>query len=439
MRILKNIFGGFLLFSLLVTAAPDARAIFSTPIASEIAAIKQHVLTARERNGTGGVGSAGTKLFTTETVKKTRDKDKEQEAKGGLVGLPGQFYDLRKRAKRASGQGEGGHYAESFALMFNRLPEQTFMDENNVTRTKPSAWITSCLRDDLFELLDLRDAVLRESLRSALMYNPDQAAILYGDYETLTGLMDLLKRHYDDSPGLFFEPGAANYYGKACPNGGFFGELGNAWEDFSDNWDVFWNLMTAGGTGKSAANGQWGSIWEMAKARAKVEAAEWVTKNQLSFTLGGEKGGDKDGLLALLKKEGTGGIGRDLLQQIDVFTNLIGVFTPVFDPDNYKKPNGDPRDVALVVKGIQNMVATRQQLLDGSLNALTFNLQFASIGEQSIKDIEKKMFDINTAIRRGYEAFGKEGGGGIQSVCKDLQTIPYNHCAGGAEVPVCDP
>mgnify|MGYP001584908926 CR=1 FL=1 len=73
MRILKYFIVGLFSLSLIVMTAPDAYAIFSPQISDQIAVIKQHVLAARQLNGTGSPRQGITKVFDYKTVKSLKD------------------------------------------------------------------------------------------------------------------------------------------------------------------------------------------------------------------------------------------------------------------------------------------------------------------------------------------------------------------------------
>ncbi|MFH1012755.1 MAG: hypothetical protein V1760_03335 [Candidatus Peregrinibacteria bacterium] len=489
MRVLKPLIIGLLISPLVLLAvAPNAYAIMSPKLEAKIALIKEHAFQARQLNGTGGASGAYdgvVELFDDETMEKIKEDDRIRRETNTIPGLPGLFHAYRNESKAHIAENEFGNYGETFSLLFNYLPSPGD-GIGGVT-------INSCVRDDLFELQDLRDAVLNEALRSALLQNDTHAKILWSDYNELRAEIDLLKAYVlapqSFEHSLFFESGQPDYYRTgACPRGGFWGDFSKAFEQLGRSWDVFTTSL-GGGLGMNTGGSQWGSIWEMALARGKVKAAQWVRKNQISLTLGGEQGGSDTSLANLLRREGLGGVGNVFEQEWRIAKSMVGPVIPLFDHDLYftaaqaiavglganesilddnacayyyadkniwtgctasqleafeKGECRECRDKVEVstslaaAQQLQYAVEARNFLLGQTRNALQFNLQFNSIAEQSIVELDKKLRDLDAQIRRGINAFDDKAGASIPDACEQVRIILLKQCPNkGGVIPEC--
>lgn len=493
MRILKASILGVFSLTLVVLAAPGAHAIFSPQISNQIAVIKQHVFAARQLNGTGSPRHGITKVFDDKTVTSLMDADRARRQEKTTTGLPAQFFDFSQDSKADVFGDELENYGSSFALLFNLMK----IDGEWI-------WINSCLRNDLMEIEEFRDAVMSEAFRSSLLLNRDQAAILWNDYKTLRTIFNLLKTQYDDSK-LFFEPEQPNYYVTHCPLGGFWGEYEKAIEDLERSWNVFttalglesfrrFGTLSDDPKENMQACGQtkcWGSIWEMAKANAKIKAKQWIAKNQFKFTLSGGGSGSDTSLVDLFRSEGMGGIGNRLEQQWNIVKGMFGPPLLIFDPNLYftaaqavaygfdiaeadilddnacayyepgqkiwrgctekelaefeeekclncRNKYNTGRTALSVTRDLEKQLQERTALLIQTETTLQFNLEFNSIAQASTVDLDKKLFDINMEIKRASEAFGDRAGKAIPSICKEMRAILLKHCPNkGGDIPAC--
>ncbi|GEM_PF-6817815 len=417
------------LFALLVSAAP-AYAMYSPKIINFITPIRQHMATARQQNGTGSVRNGVGKLFDDETIDKLNAADDQARATHGVVGS-GTFHQYRALSKADIAADEFGSFAENFSLIFNYLPVQTITD-GNTTKDAPNTGtnISSCLRNDIFSLQDLRDAVLRETLRSSLQVNRQNVAILWNDYKDLRALISLLKIDYTNKTD-FFESSDPNYYLRDfCPEGGFWGDFGLAFADFKRSADVFFTAISGQGLGQNAANGQWGSIGEMARARARVNAENWIRANQINFTLGGPQGGDPTNISELVRKEGFGGIGNMLKTEWQVAKSLF--------PVTLSFPAGADKTILNVANQYLSQLQEQSLHINQAETAIQFNLQFNSLADTNTRAISDQLSAINTEIRRASEQFGAQSGKALPTLCNQMRAILLNHCPNkGGDLPAC--
>ncbi|PIZ74383.1 hypothetical protein COY07_00800 [Candidatus Peregrinibacteria bacterium CG_4_10_14_0_2_um_filter_43_11] len=454
MRILNpKIISLFLLPIIAFTAVPNTHAIFSPVLSDQIETIKSHATAAREQNGVGTGTQAAKKVFDDKTVEKLKQDDKENREQNEPTGLPGAYTQLLGESKITDAKEALASYGESLLLIFNILPGK--------------GPITSCLRDDIFEVEKLRDTVRREALRSGLLKNSENATLLWGDYQILRAILKLMKTKFEDTKLLFDE--GKNYY-IDCPYGGFAGEFEAAFKDLENSWDRF-------ASAASGSNAQWGNIWAMAKSRARVRAAEWIKANLLALGLGGQKGGNTNSLMK--GQGGIDGVAAEFETQWGILKALIGPITPLFDPALYKGegatgkvscvyymadennwfPCNEEQSVAFkkgkceqcrsklstknpaqIAQEIQDSIQHKNIQLSEAETTLTFSLRFNNLSKNSTEALAQKLFAINGEIKRATQAPQSKGDVDVSMTCEEWSIIFAEHCAnkgGSAAVPVC--
>ncbi|MFH0820219.1 MAG: hypothetical protein V1908_00435 [Candidatus Peregrinibacteria bacterium] len=479
MQIKRFAITGLLVASFLVTGAPVVQAIYSPEVSNLIAPIRDHIFSARQLNGTGGIGNGVQKIFDDDTIAKLEEADDKARAENQVTGLPGQFHQFRQQYKSDIVKDQFASFAEDFALMFNWLPSQKYYDANGLTIETTSQLISSCLRNDILTLKNLRDQLLRAALQSTLKLNRNPATILMNDYKEVRAMITLLKRYYsnpqfrEETPNLFFPEGQTDYYLGDCPEGGFWGEYERAFEDLKRSWGVFATLAFGGGLGQSTASGQWGSIKDMAQARARVRATEYIRSNQISLTIGGPQGGSPTSIGALIRTEGLGGVANLFKTEWQIAKAIIGPITPLFDGtltligsnpcvfymseqktwractdpelEELKVGNCDrcrnrftqrtPLDIA---QDLQARMEEKDRDLVSAETAIKFNLSFNVLADANTTELDSKLTELNAIIQSASEAFGEEAGKGLPTLCNELRAILVKHCPNkNVSIPAC--
>ncbi len=391
MRILiRKIIGAVLIAILLLQQAPAANAIFSPTLSSEVSVMKAHVREARRQNGVGSFLNA---------LEKAAQASKELKAQGKASGLPGMFYLYMDLVKELILNSLGSAFRDGFALLINRWPES-------------GEFISNCLRDDIWELQALQEEILNELIKSTLLMDVVNTDILWADYQKLerwlkggevvvkingeeqTAEFTGLKGDPETGRGgyretsLLFPGGLQNYY-VDCP----YGEFTEAWRDLKLSFDQL--ITTFSGDTLS----DWGSLLEMAKKRAKSRAKKWIAANQLSLTLGGEKGGSPR---SLLNGPGVEGLAADVQTEWEFVKDYAEMVSDATWVEIAEKWDYD-ENVDTIVEAYEMAEDMKQLILTQSEDELKLNLQLNNVSEESLKSMETTLFKINKEIERAYK------------------------------------
>ncbi|MBN2095913.1 hypothetical protein JW752_00745 [Candidatus Peregrinibacteria bacterium] len=402
MRILtRKIVGIILIAILLFQQAPAANAIFSPVLSSEVSMVKSHVQEARRQNGAGSFLNA---------LEKATKASEELKAQGQASGLPGMFYLYMNLVKELIFNSLGNAFTDGFALLINYWPES-------------GEFITNCLRDDIWELQALQEEVLNELLKSTLLMDVINTDILWADYNKLErwlkgGEVTIKKDNQEvkvtfaglkgdyRNTSLLFPGGLPNYYAE-CP----YGEFVEAWHDLKLSFDQL--IMTfAGDTLKD-----WGSLLEMAKKRAKARANAWIAANQITLTLGGEKGGSPH---SLLKGPGLEGFAADVRTEwefVEAYGKMVGDSTWKEIADKW----GYDENIDTIVEAYEMAEDMKQLVIDQSEDELKYNLQLNNVSEESLKSVEAILFKINKEIERAYKTDTSPDN--LKKFCEQLSVV----------------
>ncbi|MBU1018126.1 hypothetical protein KKA33_03820 [Patescibacteria group bacterium] len=424
MRILiRKIIGTIVIAILLFQQAPAANAIFSPVISSGVSTMKAHVQEARRQNGTGSFLNA---------LEKASKASQELKAQGKASGLPGTFYLYMNLVKELIFNSLGGAFLDGFSMLVNYWAES-------------GEFITNCLRDDIWELEALQEEILNELIKSTLLMDIANADILWADYNmleawlrggqvtikingeektfTTTGIKgspENGRSGYRDT-SLLFPGGGQNYYVE-CP----YGEFMEAWHDLKLSFDQL--TATFGGDTLS----DWGSLLEMAKKRAKSRANKWIAANQITLTLGGEKGGSPE---SLLNGPGIDGFAADVSTQwefVEAYGKMIGDATWVELADKWDRAE----NISTIVEAYELAEDAKQLVIGEAGDELIYNLQLNNVSEESLKSVEATLFKINQEIERAYTTDTSPDN--LKKFCEQLGTVikvqgkSKNH-----PVPVC--
>jgi hypothetical protein len=447
-------------------------AFYSPIIAEKASSIKAHLRSAREQNGTGSVEDAVQNMI--EQNKLAADRNEAQGLPPGVsvaqsLVLKDVLADILLKP------------LDDLFLIFNLIPSASFSPASK------------CLRDDIWGLQNLRDAVVQEMIKSYLMYDRYHGDLLKKDYKWLVAHINILKK-YGSKPMepirllgktaneyLFESKSDVNYYSITITEGGC------PQSEFPPAFNEVWESIQNVGVIASGSSVEWGSIWEMAEARARRRAAEWIKANQITLTIGGEEGGNPQSLIK------GGGLDRFKGQwntQLTILKNMVGPLVPLFSwsiydkgdegktiiPDgcmyfyqdpgvyractvdqllNYKKcqdedkkneENKDkektnlkincglyknPKKISTGLEKIQTQLLKareHQETVQRAETAYIYNVQLNSVGENAIKAIAEHLGNINGHIRAGFEAEGDSES--LPTIYNNLKDFTNKYCGG---------
>jgi hypothetical protein len=512
MQFLKKSIIGFLILIGLVIQVQSAHAIYSPMISKRVNIIKQNILAARQMNGAGTLLSAAERVAA---------QDTELRNQGKATSLPGEAMKAMSKVT-----------FQTIEEVITAPLDPLYMVINIIPST--GSVVSDCLRDDIWILEDMRDAVAREMIKAYLMGDLINGGKLMDDYDYLTDNIFRLKKYgnnpsawmnvgnvYMTSSEYFFNnPSPINSYSiqfpieesktqpeekgscvincsardckkitdanakadcekkcenicpsseitwKGCPQSDFLG----AFEEVRASWENL-KVMAAGG------GSSWGSIWEMAEARAKIKADQWIKANQITLTIGGKEGGNPQSLV------NGGGFAKfvgQVLTQGKIVTDMIGPLTPLFswgiyasepgevnagcmyyyptdgvfractmdqlsdykkciDPestkedlksilcDRYRQPG--TQTASDVIASYQQEIADHEKRLERTETAFIYNMQLNSVGENNLQAMHQKLSAINSVITCGYEGMGNKCGPSLPSLYKEIAKFFAQHCA----------
>jgi len=271
-------------FAFALMQPEGAYAIYSSRLAEKVSQIRSDLITARLVNGTGSVEAA------VESVKAQNKLNRENKT---AEGTPAKATEAQRLV-----------FDDIMRDIFSTPFDSFFMVFNLIFSTGQS--ISVCLRDDIWTLEDLKDLTVQEMIKAYMLYDLENGDKLLDDYKYLMSNIRLLKQkgpdpnssirlgdNYVSSTEYFFgNPESDNLYqfylysDQGCQDG----EFDRAFEQVGRSAKT---LETLG----SGSGSDWGSIWEMAKVGAKRKAEQWIKANQLSLSLGGERGGNQQSLI----------------------------------------------------------------------------------------------------------------------------------------------
>ena len=282
----------------------------------------------------------------------------------------------------------------------------------------------------------------------------------------------------DDQINYYSNVDAFLSYGgeTSCPEG----EFERAIEEVVNSWQTL--KGTIGGHSLFSAT-KWGSIWAMAEANSRTRAEQWIKANQLELTVGGEQGGNPQ---SLIKRDGLNRFAGDLKTQIKILENMVGFVTPFFSKKIYQAPlstatartgigadcvfyyhednifrdcnenqmeeyqrcKSDPEEakqeygircdryvnrneilsVSTLLTRQQALLEENQQTREEVKTAFIYSLTFDSVAENSLYDMDRILWDMNSQIRRGYEKVHEEAGLSIPTLTREITALSDRQC-----------
>jgi hypothetical protein len=388
-KIKVRIIGAFMGLGLLFTQAPGVLAVYSPFLSKEVTRIRQDVFKSRVQNGQGSW------LNALELVNKANQALKSE---GKASGVPGSFTMFATLAKDIAVQSATESFLDGFALL---IPA--------------ASGISTCLRDDIWELQALQDQVLNEIYKASLLGDSENSQILYDDYYRLQvwieGAKELepqvaerlkidlkiqgIQKGFADP--MWFPEGTQNYY-VDCP----FGSITQAIEEAGRS-------LTRVVERDYTAMGSISDMWNAAKRRSIKKAADYIAKNQIKISLGGSEGANPEGLIS---GGGVAGLSSNYGAAKDIATRTL---TPVSF-----KGVGKTADQAFA--DYQEALKRRELDLKRIHTSLSMGIQLNYVSEESLKSIETTMIKINSKIK---EVSNKNS---IPEMCNKLNAILARQC-----------
>jgi len=415
-KFLSTFIGTLLALSLLVTQARATYAIYSPRVSQEIAKIKMHIKTSKERNGF---------MSLEEVWKNVAAANKALKEQKQAFGTPGKYIQYQKEQKLLLLKNLTFSFFNDIALLFGSFSDL--------------GWYSACLRDDVWTLQALQEEVTKEMYKAALLSDHQNADILWNDYKLLYAIINggvfqatkdgkvVVSKEYKekglmweskDTAFWFGEGDVHNYY-VDCP----YGELTQAVKEVVNS---FWNIVdtfSSGGEGGLFAGG----LAEMAAAaqkRAKLRASNWIAANQLKVTFGGQQGGNPRSLIQGFEKN----VVAELRTYGDYIKGFAKEIKPTFDTDT--------ATVREIYKEYEKVEKDRKILTNQMETALIFNLSFNNVADESLKTLDKTLFQINKEIKRAFDFELSEVN--LQSFCEQLRVVATTQCKNhSAEAPTC--
>lgn len=481
----KHLIIGLALIIGLGIRTTDAHALYSPRLSQQIGIIRQHVQESQAQNGTQSV---------LEEIEQIKAYDRAKRANSDETGISG-----------------NARAAQDFVLATINVykPLDTLAMVFNLNYVNQE-YISNCLRDEIWSLEVLRDVVGAEMVKAYMLRDTFHGAQLTEDYTYLNTHLDLLRR-YGSNPNAiihayklgspkdvtsneyFFgeEPKGnppLNYYSSVgifdssdatgCPDGEFekaINEVVNSWKTLNG---------TVGGNSLFSAE-KWGSIMAMAEANARTRAKKWIRSNQISLTVGGEKGGNPQ---SLIKGGGWNKFVGSVKTQLNIVKNMVGPVVPFFSWDLYKAPPSTativkdigaedckfylPEDEAFtdcskslleeyekcqdqndkeataeeikycsrfrnaqetlsISDKLNKQIAMQQdneKALKDAENAYVYSLTFDNVSEDMIFFMDDILWDMHSQIERGIGDADKNAGLGIPILTKEIEALSSRQC-----------
>ncbi|MFH0837919.1 MAG: hypothetical protein V1880_01480 [Patescibacteria group bacterium] len=481
-KIKRNFIIGLAVLAGLSVQAPSVFALYSPRLSQQVSIIRQHVQDSQKQNGSQSI---------LEEIEQIKAYDKAKRAESRETGIAGD-------AKVA----QSLVFDTTFDFLIQYPLDALFMIFN--FNAYNEEWISNCLRDEIWNLETLRDKVGSEMIKAYLLRDIYHGPLLMEDYDYLVTQLDLLRKYGSDpkakieatlngeavtitSNKYFFgeEPKGnppLNYYSNVgvfsssdatgCPDG----EFEKAIEEVLNSWETFKTLASGSGV-------EWGSIWSMAKANARIRAREWIRANQISLTIAGKEGGNP---VSLVKGGGWDKFVGSFKTQLNILKNMVGPVTPFLTSSNYKPPpsgatieegigtdcryynHGDgyyadcSKDMieqydkcqddeeAAKQEGIQcdrfrsasetipiadkinrqlALEREHETALEDVETTFVYSMSMDSVAEETIYFMDDVLWDMNNQIKRGYEAVDKAAGESIPTLYREIETLASKQCA----------
>jgi len=459
--------------------AESAYALYSPVISRQVSVIRQHLAGSIAQNGDGSI------LKTIESLKAYDKAKREAFEETGIAGEARIAQDLV--------------FENTYDFLI-RFPYDSLLMVFNFEMLS-GTFISNCLRDEIWSLEVLRDVIAAEMVKAYLLRDTFHGNLLEEDYRYLITQISLLRQFGSDprkevtvrnaknetrkitSHKYFFgEPigtRVQNYYSvvgvfdssdsTGCPDG----EFEEAIEQVKNSWEVL-KVLGSGG------NVEWGNIWQMAGANARIRARQWIKANQISLTLGGESGAR---IQSLVKGGGFEKFVGDFETQAKILNNMVGPVTPFWNLirwtgssiaqktglskecaffnaetstfqnctdtqiEDYRRCEEDEKQArtdrircnrfvntqeALSIVDKANKQTAKniknQKIKKEVETAFVYHISLDSVAEQTIYDMDGILWEMNLVIKSGYEGVDKGTGESIPTMVNEIAKLVNKQC-----------
>ena len=462
----------------LLVQASSVHAIYSPRLSQQVATIRQHIEESQAQNGTQTV---------LEEIEQIKAYDQARRQTFEETGISGEARVAQEHIFNTTYDFLIQHPADGIMMIFNY---------NGVK----DEWISNCLRDDIWALETTRDLVGAEMIKAFMLRDTFHGNLLLEDYDWIVTHLDLLRKYGSDPTAKFQATDAFGKGVELTSNKYFFGNdnARNYYEavfDFTSNptgcpegefQEAFREVANSAKTLASLGSGagvEWGDIWSMAKANARIRAREWIRANQISLTVGGEEGGR---VQSLVKGGGWDRFVGNVKTQLRIAKDMVGPVTPWFNSSLYDPPPStatinagvgndvckfywhedevfrdctedqieqyekcDEDEKTAIASGIRcDRFRTAEEYISAGdkaqkqlalqednkaakkevETAFIYSINLNSVAENNIYLMDEALWDMNKAIQRGYEAVDKEAGEGIPTMYREIATLAANQC-----------
>ncbi len=369
----------------LLTQVPVAHAIISPIISEQIDTVRDHVVQARSKNGTGSLKEVWGFIFK-EDKKQIKKSQKENTIDAFSPDLSSYIRKVRKKSRSDS-------VVDAFSLILG-----TWLDGNGI--------ISTCLRDDIWELEDLKDDVLAQVFKAAVIFDRKTASQLWEDWQRLSDIIFQMKIYYKTGTGSspFFKEGTPDYYKfNECPKG----EFKDAIKDFIQSFKNFGQAFCHVPPAKWVKNGcdtvnDWGSLKTAIKAQSRREAQRWIRSNQFRLRLGGKEGGNPTPLFrdGEYRSDNLAGTSNDAVRAWNLSEKMVDDSRKSFGATFDKQANTPFLEIASKLNAESKKYTADLKI---ARQMATFNLSLNTVGENTIRNVSNQIFKINSTIKQGYE------------------------------------
>ncbi len=396
----KKIIGIFLLITILFQQVPITHAIYSPRLSEQVGLVKKDIQAARQLHGTGNLNQMA---------------DRRNEAVSLNQGL---FHLFGNALLNIIIQSFGDSFWDGLSLLI-----LTWLDNNQS--------ITNCLRDDIWEINALQEQILNELFKAALLSDGATSNKLWKDYKDLNkyidgfeitledGTKELVSLKYNYKSNFWFPTGKNLYV--FCP----YGEFKEAFEELGESFDNLAETFQ----GKGLTFGSFSSMAAAAEKRAIRRAADYITKNKVSLTLGGEQGASPR---SLVNGPGLDGLQADLETELALVRALgKAAFTDTFKGIS-KFWKAEER-VDKMIQAYEKAEEAEEKTINQLETAVQFNLSLHNVSENGLYQVENTMWQINNEIRKSFETDTS-----AKAVCEKLNEINKKQCKNkSGDLPSC--
>lgn len=464
----------------LTVQASNVHALYSPRLSQTVSIIKEHVQSSQAQNGSKTI---------LEEIENFKAFDKAKRDEGRETGISG---DARVAQDLIF---------NTTINFFTLFPLDSIMMIFNFNATN-GEWLSNCLRDEIWNLETLRDFVGSEMVKAYMLRDTYHGEILMVDYIYLSVHLDLLRKYGSDptamiqttegeysSNNYFFGekpqgPNPLNYYSNvgifdsSDPTGCPEGEFEAAFDQVLRSFEVLKVL----GSGQGV---EWGDIWTMAEANARIRAREWIRDNQISLTIGGEEGGSTE---SLVKGGGWDKFVGSVKTQLEIAKNMVGPVTAIidyansdklenvekfqdqvekecilFDPEEGKE--GEFRNCEIPVESdmyrrckegkepeqgdvrcdrfrnrdqsfsVTHFLHNQIELIEENAKAkkevetaFIYSITMDSVAENGVYFMGDLLWDMNSQIKRGYEDVHEDAGESIPTLTREVAALSARQC-----------